>query len=92
LADPHILYMVLGADVVALVLWVAFVLLRMPVALPAQSPAPTATEAPQGESKEGKEAPHSDASKADRPKLSSHSDIRDEPGSSGSDASKAERG
>jgi hypothetical protein len=33
-ADPHLLYLIIGGDILALVLWVAYVLVRMPVATP----------------------------------------------------------
>jgi hypothetical protein len=36
-ADPHILYVVLALDAVALALWVLYVLVKMPAAVPAQA-------------------------------------------------------
>jgi hypothetical protein len=48
-ADPHILYLIVGADILGLVAWVVFVLLRaplrepyVPVAPPAEGPPPQA--------------------------------------------------
>ncbi len=48
-ADPHILYVILSLDAAGLVLWVAYTLLRMPVAtpyVPSPDPSPESTKAP----------------------------------------------
>jgi hypothetical protein len=45
-ADPHILYVILSLDVAGLVLWVAYTLLKMPVATPYVPEGPARAEPP----------------------------------------------
>ena len=63
--DPQVLYIVTAVVVLALVAWVVVVLSR-----------PVEVEPPSGA---GRSTPRDDAD-ADRPKLNSHAEIRDEPG------------
>jgi hypothetical protein len=39
-ADPHVLYLIVGADILALIAWVVFVLVRAPVREPYVPPPP----------------------------------------------------
>jgi hypothetical protein len=93
-ADPHILYAMLAVDAVALVLWVLYVLVRMPPLVPVQEgagkevggggdpqrEAAAAGTASAAPAAEAKPAESAAAEResSERPKLRSYSDIQDD--------------
>jgi hypothetical protein len=90
-ADPHVLYLIVGADILGLIVWVVFVLVRAPVreaylpdppvaAPKAEAPPPVEKGEPVAEATPATEAKAEQAPEAQaRRQLRSYSDIADDP-------------